>query len=97
MIQVLAKPKEFELRNGKGETFWNMVKPVCSKSPDLLKYNPIQKKVPVLLHNGIPICESLIILEYIDETWKETVPFLPQDPIDRATARFWAKFSDEQV
>lgn len=62
-----------------------------NKSPLLLKHNPIHKKVPVLLHNGKPIVESLII-----ETWKGT-SILPQDPYERSMARFWAKFLDDKV
>ena len=67
-----------------------------NKSPDLLKHNPIYKTVPVFVHNAKPIPESLIILEYIDEIWK-CQPILPIDPYERAQARFWARFIDQQV
>ncbi|KAM5575498.1 glutathione transferase GST 23 [Rosa sericea] len=49
----------------------------------------------ILVHGGKPIAESLVILEYLDETWKQN-PILPEDPYERAQARFWAKFVDEK-
>ena len=48
-----------------------------NKGPLLLEMNPIHKKIPVLIHNGKPICESQIIVQYIDEVWKDKSPLLP--------------------
>ncbi|KAF3518572.1 hypothetical protein DY000_02062226 [Brassica cretica] len=65
---------------------------LSNKSPLLLEMNPIHMKIPVLIHKGKPICESIIQVQYIDEVWPDTNPILPFDPYQRAQARFWSDY-----
>ncbi|PIA62422.1 hypothetical protein AQUCO_00200439v1 [Aquilegia coerulea] len=67
-----------------------------SKSELLFKSNPVYKKIPIMIHNDKPICESLIIVQYIDEVFTSGPSLLPSDLYERATARFWATYIDDK-
>ncbi|KAG7597333.1 Thioredoxin-like superfamily [Arabidopsis suecica] len=86
-IALEEKNVKFDYRE---QDLWN-------KSPILLEMNPVHKKIPVLIHNGKPVCESLIQMEYIDEVWPSKTPLLPSDPYQRAQAKFWGDFIDKKV
>ncbi|KAF6168704.1 hypothetical protein GIB67_026590 [Kingdonia uniflora] len=81
----------------KGIPFKSKEQDLEEKSPLLLQMNPIHKQVPVLIHNGKPISESLIVVQYIDEVWYNRSPLLPSDPYQRASMRFWADYVDKKV
>jgi len=102
-VKVLgAWPSPFVMRprialNLKGVGYEFLEEVFGIKSDLLLKSNPVYKKIPVLIHNGKPVCESMIIVEYIDEAWADgKAAILPSDPYDRATARFWAYYIDDK-
>lgn len=102
VVLLSAWPSPFTIKvkialSEKGVEYENREEVLSNKSDLLLKMNPVHKQVPVLIHDGRPVCESPIIVEYIDQVWNRGSPLLPSDPHERARARFWADFADKKV
>ena len=55
------------------------------KAEPYAQLNP-QKLVPLLVHDGQPIFQSMAILEYLEERYPQT-PLLPREPSERAWVR----------
>lgn len=58
-------------------------------TPEYLALNP-NAVVPTLVHDGRPIIESTVIIEYLDEVFPDP-PLTPRDPYDRALMRIFVK------
>ncbi|KAK1423918.1 hypothetical protein QVD17_19229 [Tagetes erecta] len=83
--------------NLKSLNYEYIVENLGQKSELLITSNPVHKKVPVLLHaDKPPICESQVIVEYLDEIHPDLFQLLPSAPLDRATCRFWATYIDSK-
>jgi glutathione S-transferase len=57
-----------------------------------LKLNP-NGVVPTLVHDGVPIVESSVILQYLEDAFPQ-VPLAPRDPLGLARLRAWLAFVD---
>jgi glutathione S-transferase len=63
--------------------------------PGYLKLNP-NGVVPTLVHDGVPITESALILYYIDDAFPEP-PLMPKEPQARHRVRMYNKLIDEYL
>lgn len=62
-------------------------------APGYLALNP-NGVVPTLLHDGRPVTDSTVIMEYIDDVFPDP-PLAPRDPWERARMRTWLQYIDE--
>lgn len=60
--------------------------------PEYLKLNP-NGVIPTLVDHGVPLIESTVICEYLDEAYPE-LSLRPKDPLQRATMRLWTMKPD---
>lgn len=76
----------------KGIPFERIEVDLTNKSKEFLDANPIHKKVPAIVHDGKPLAESMVILEYLEEAWPGQAPLLPKDAYEKSRVRFWADY-----
>ena len=62
-------------------------------TPDYLLLNP-NGVVPTLIHDGEPLIESSVIVEYLDEIFPEP-SLAPREPLARARLRVWMRYMEE--
>jgi glutathione S-transferase len=62
--------------------------------PAYLKLNP-NGLVPTLVHDGAPVIDSSVIMEYLEEVFADGRTLVPADPVERARMRALIRFIDE--
>lgn len=62
--------------------------------PDYLRINP-NGVVPSLLHDGRPVTDSSVIMEYLDEVFPAPERLVPDEAVERARMRTLMRFIDE--
>jgi len=66
-----------------------------TRTPEYKELNP-NAVVPTLIDEGMVICESTVIMEYLDDAYPEK-GVRPKDPVERARVRNWIKQLDESL
>ena len=66
-----------------------------TRTPEYKKLNS-NAVVPTLIDEGMVICESTVIMEYLDDAYPEK-SVRPKDPVERARVRNWTKQLDESL
>lgn len=63
-------------------------------TPEYRAINP-KAVVPAIVHNGNPVIESTIIMEYLEDAFPELPSLRPVDALGRARMRLWTKIPDD--
>ena len=66
-----------------------------TRTDEYKKLNP-NAVVPTLIDKGTVICESTVIMEYLEDAYPQT-SLRPKDPIECARMRTWTKQLDENL
>jgi glutathione S-transferase len=66
--------------------------------PDFVAASP-RGLVPALAcpGDGDAVCDSLVMLEYLEERWPSATPLLPERPAERARVRYWCVYATEKI
>jgi len=81
----------------KGVEYEYVSEDLTNKSVDLLRYNPVTKKVPVLVHDGKLIASPPSSLSKSMRSGRAATPSCRPTHTTVLKARFWARFADEKV
>jgi len=63
-------------------------------TPEYRAINP-KAVVPTIVHDGAPVIESTIIMEYLEDAFPHAPSLRPADPLGRAQMRLWTRIPDD--
>lgn len=67
------------------------------KEESFLKINPRGLVPAFIVGNGTPLYESIVLMEYLEDAFPQSIPLLPEDPIDRARVRMWVDHISKKI